>query len=157
MLPYGYYPFYLGGIPYYYYSGVYYRNYGESEYEVVDAPMGAVVSELPKGATVAMVNGEQFYEFNGTYYKEGTNSRNEVVYTVVGKYGEINNTDGQQGNVTSNQPLRVGDIIYALPPNSKQVTIDGQTLFVSPDNFYLKQRTVDGVSSYEVVGTDIQN
>jgi len=124
---------------------------------VVDAPMGAVVSELPKGATVAMVNGEQFYEFNGTYYKEGTNSRNEVVYTVVGKYGEINNTDGQQDNVSSNQPLRVGDIINTLPPNSKQVTIDGQNLFVSPDNFYLKQKIVNGVSSYEVVGSEIQN
>ena len=156
VLPRGYYPFYMGTIPYYYYEGVYYRNHGHDQYEVVDAPMGAVVSTLPRGATVATVNGEKFYEFNGTYYKEGTNSKNEVVYTVVGKYGEINNSD-EQDPVTSDQPLQLGDIITTLPENSRQVTIDGQTLFVSPDNFYFKQRVVDGATSYEVVGTGVQD
>ena len=156
VLPYGYYPFYMGAIPYYYYDGVYYRDHGDSQYEVIDAPMGAVVSKLPRGATVATVNGEKFYEFNGTYYKEGTNSKNEVVYTVVGKYGEINNSDDQNPD-SSNQPLRVGDIVSTLPENSRQVTIDGQTLFVSPDNLYFKQRVVDGATSYEVVGTDVQD
>ncbi|MDP4265249.1 MAG: DUF6515 family protein [Bacteroidota bacterium] len=154
-LPYGYYPFYLGGMPYYYYEGVYYRDHGDQQYEVVDAPMGAVVSTLPKGATVAIINGEKFYEFNGTYYKESTNSNNEVVYTVVGKYGEINNTD--EPGAGANQPLKVGDIVTTLPENSRQVTINGQTLFVSPDNFYYKQRTDNGVTSYEVVGTGVKN
>jgi len=156
VLPRGYYPFYLGTIPYYYYEGVYYRHHGNNQYEVVDAPMGAVVSSLPRGATVATVNGEKFYEFNGTYYKEGTNSKNEVVYTVVGKYGEINNSD-EQDPITSDQPLQLGDIITTLPQNSRQVTIDGQTLFVSPDNIYFKQRILDGATSYEVVGTGAQD
>ena len=156
VLPYGYYPFYMGATPYYYYDGVYYRDHGDSQYEVIDAPMGSVVSKLPRGATVATVNGEKFYEFNGTYYKEGTNSKNEVVYTVVGKYGEINNSDDQDPG-SSNQPLRIGDIVTTLPENSRQVTIDGQTLFVSPDNLYFKQRVVDGATSYEVVGTDVQD
>ena len=155
-LPYGYYPFYMGPTPYYYYDGVYYRNHGDNEYEVVDAPMGAVVSALPKGAKAVTVNGEKFYEFNGTYYKEGTNDKNEVVYSVVGKYGEINNSD-DPGDVSSNQPLKMGDIISTLPDNSRPVTINGESLFVSPDNFYFKQRTDNGVTSYEVVGTAAQN
>jgi hypothetical protein len=156
ILPFGYYPFYIGPTPYYYYSGVYYRDYGHSEYEVIDAPMGAVISELPKGAAVAMVNGEKFYEFNGTYYKEGVNSKNQVIYTVVGKNGEINNTDDQETG-SSDQPLRVGDIVTTLPLNSRPVTIDGQNLFVSPDNIYFKQTIVNGNTSYEVVGTEIHN
>ncbi|MFI5188386.1 MAG: DUF6515 family protein [Chitinophagales bacterium] len=153
-LPYGYYPFYWGGMPYYYYDGVYYRDHGDNQYEVVDAPMGAVVSELPKGAKAVTVNGEKFYEFNGTYYKEGANDKNEVVYTVVGKNGEINNSD--DANVNSSNQLRVGDIVSKLPDNSRQVTINGQTLFVSPDNFYFKQRSDNGAVSYEVVGSDEQ-
>jgi hypothetical protein len=113
-----------------------------------------VVSSLPKGATVAMVNGEKFYEFNGTYYKEGTNNKNEPVYTVVGKNGEVNNSN--EPELENNQPLQVGDIISVLPDNSRQVNINGQTLFVSPDNIYFKQRTVDGATAYEVVGTTVQ-
>ena len=166
MLPYGYYPFYIGSIPYYYYNGIYYRSYDDSQYEVVDAPMGAVVTDLPKGATVAIINGEKFYEFNGTYYKEGTNSKNQVVYTVVGKYGEINNSNNNQDNISVNppdgqdavtpdqKPLQMGDIITTLPDNSRQVTLNGEVLFVSPDNIYFKQRVVDGAAGYEVVGTN---
>jgi len=151
-LPLGYYPFYWGGIPYYYYDGVYYRNHGDNEYEVVDAPMGAVVSTLPKGAKAVTVNGEKFYEFNGTYYKEGTNDKNEVVYTVVGKNGEINNSDDP--NAESGQAhFQIGDIVSKLPDDSRQVTINGQTLFVSPDNIYFKQRVDGGAISYEVVGS----
>jgi hypothetical protein len=146
----------MGAVPYYYYEGVYYRDHGDNQYEVVDAPMGAVVSTLPKGAKAVTVNGEKFYEFNGTYYKEGTNDKNEVVYTVVGKYGEINNSD-DSGDVSSNQPLKMGDVVSTLPENSRPVTINGQTLFVSPDNIYFKQRTDNGVTSYEVVGTESQN
>ncbi len=79
-----------------------------------------------------------------------------MVYTVVGKYGEINNSD-DPGDVSSNQPLKMGDIISTLPDNSRPVTINGESLFVSPDNFYFKQRTDNGVTSYEVVGTAAQN
>lgn len=184
MLPFGYYSFYWGGIPYYYYEGTYYRGYGDSEYEVVDAPMGAIVTTLPKGATAVMVNGEKFYEFNGTYYKESVDSRNKVQYTVVGKNGEINNSDAepesnnlpvpadQQPSVqspSSNQQspvvqpsarasVKVGDVVTTLPANSRPVTIDGQALYVSPDNVYYKaKKGDDGNTSYEVVGADVEN
>lgn len=153
VLPFGYYPFYIGPTRYYYYGGTYYRNYGTNEYEVIDAPLGAVISDLPKGATVALVNGEKFYEFNGTYYQEGVNSKNEVVYTVVGKNGEINNTDGPLP-VTDNAPFKIGELVTTLPENSRQVTIDGQVLFLAPDNSYFKEKNIDGTTWYEVVGVD---
>ncbi|HEY1872744.1 MAG TPA: DUF6515 family protein, partial [Chitinophagaceae bacterium] len=152
-LPFGYYPFYLNSVPYYYYNGTYYRNSSDNEYEVVDAPVGAVVTTLPKGAKAVTVNGEKFYEFNGTYYKEGTNDKDEVVYTVVGKNGEINNSDDPEVASQGQPSLHVGDIIATLPENSRPVTINGETLYVSPDNLYFRQRDNNGSTSYEVVGT----
>jgi hypothetical protein len=153
ILPSGYFPIYVGPALYYYYDGVYYRRYHDhsDEYEVVDAPMGAVVSSLPKGATEVVLNGEKFYEFNGTYYKEGTNSKNEVVYTVVGKNGVINNTD-EQPVTNSVQAPQVGDEITVLPENSKQVTINGEVLYVTPDHLYLKAETRGNTTTYKVVG-----
>ncbi|GAA4741981.1 DUF6515 family protein [Flavisolibacter ginsenosidimutans] len=151
ILPIGYHPFYIGPTRYYYYDGIYYRNYNDNEYEVIDAPLGAQVSVLPKGATVATINGEKFYEFNGTYYKEGTNSKNEVVYTVVGKYGHVNNSEAGVSDLQ--QPaLHVGDVIPVLPDGCKEVTINGEQLYLSPDNTYFKAQTSDGNTSYKIVG-----
>lgn len=151
ILPVGYHPFWIGPRRYYYYDGVYYRNYldRDNEYEVVDAPMGAQVSALPKGATTAVINGEKFYEFNGTYYKEGIDSKNKVVYTVAGKYGRVNNTD--ESNDTS--ALRTGDVVTTLPDGCKEVTINGEELYVSPDSTYYKSQTADGATTYKIVGT----
>ncbi|MGZ3881411.1 MAG: DUF6515 family protein [Flavisolibacter sp.] len=155
ILPFGYFPIYVGPSMYYYYDGIYYRRYQDrdNEYEVVDAPMGAVVKSLPKGATKVVLNGEKLYEFDGTYYKEGTNNKNEVVYTVVGKNGVINNTDQQQQQpATNTHAPQVGDEITALPENSKQVTINGDVLYVTPDNLYLKAQTINTTTTYKVVG-----
>lgn len=160
ILPVGYYPVYIGPSLYYYYDGIYYRRYHDNtdEYEVVDAPMGAVVKSLPKGATKVVLNGEKFYEFNGNYYKEGTNNKNEVVYTVVGKNGVINNSDDQQEEISSvPKTPEVGDEITVLPENSKQVTINGDVLYVTPDNLYLKAQTVNNTTTYKVVGKAEKN
>ena len=159
ILPVGYYPIYVGPIPYYYYEGIYYRRYNDrnDEYEVVDAPMGAVVKSLPKGATKVVLNGEKLYEFDGSYYKEGTNSKNEVVYTVVGKNGVINNTGEQQPVTNAVQTPQIGDEITTLPENSKRVTINGDVLYVTPDNFYLKAETINNTTTYKVVGKAEKN
>lgn len=93
MLPVGYVPIYVGPEEYYFYNGVYYRRFDDRNYEVVNAPMGAQVASLPRGAKSVTVNGEKFYELNGTYYKEDADSKGRVVYTVVGKNGEIDNTE----------------------------------------------------------------
>lgn len=159
ILPVGYYPVYIGPSLYYYYDGIYYRRYQDNsdEYEVVDAPMGAVVKSLPKGTTKVVLNGEKFYEFNGNYYREGTNSKNEVVYTVVGKNGVINNTEEQQPVTNVPQAPEVGDEITTLPENSKQVTINGDVLYVTPDNLYLKAQTINNTTTYKVVGKAEKN
>jgi Family of unknown function (DUF6515) len=162
-LPYGYSSLFIGGFPYYYYNGTYYRQYDDNDYEVVDPPMGATVVSLPKGAKSVVLNGEKMYELNGTYYKEGTNSKGEVIYSVVGKNGEINNTDSTDDSYNNLPPanndvtnpsvsLQMGDIVSQLPQDSRVATINGEKLYVTPDETYLKEEADNGVVQYKVVG-----
>lgn len=169
-LPYGYYSFYLGGYPYYYYNGIYYRQYNDY-YEVVDAPLGATVYNLPEGAKSVILNGEKLYELNGTYYKEDRDSKGQTIYTVVGKNGEVNNTDESNLNnadnnlnsgdnstsdnsvtVPQSSSLQIGDIVNQLPEGSKVVTIKGEKMYVTPDDVYLKEKSDGSEVEYEVVG-----
>ena len=146
VLPVGYVPIFVGPNQYYFYNGTYYRRYNDDNYEVVDAPMGAELSSLPRNAKSVAVNGEKFYELNGTYYKEDRNYKGQVVYTVVGKNGKIDNTEEQPAD--SSAPA-VGDKINQLPDNCKTITLNGQKLYVAPDDTYYQAET-DG--TYTVVG-----
>jgi hypothetical protein len=152
-LPFGYSRIFIGVDPFFYYNGIYYRQYDDNSYEVVDAPMGATVSSLPRGAKSVVVNGEKLYELNGTYYKSDRDSKGNNVYTVVGKNGEINNTD--EGDVNNQAPLsnlQIGDVVNQLPEGSKVVTINGEKTYLTPDGTYLKEESVNGNVQYEVIG-----
>ncbi len=151
-LPFGYSSIYMGSDPYYYYNGIYYRQYENNNYEVVDAPMGATVSSLPNGAKSVVINGEKLYELNGTYYKEDRNSKGHTVYTVVGKNGEINNSAEENNDNYSASPLNNGDVVIQLPEGSKVVTLNGEKLYVTPDDTYLKEETNGDNVQYRVVG-----
>lgn len=153
VLPFGYSRLFIGGDPYYYYNGIYYQQYNNS-YQVVDAPMGATVSSLPDGARSVTVNGENLYELNGTYYKSGTDQNGNPVFIVVGKNGVINNTGetDQSNTMAAPQEMQIGDTISQLPEGSKIVTINGEQVYETPDNFYLREENNNGVTQYEVVG-----
>jgi hypothetical protein len=153
ILPFGCMPFYYGANRYYYYNGIYYRPQDNNEYEVVDAPMGAQVSAMPKGTKAVSVNGEKFFEFNGTYYKEDKNNKGEVVYTVVGKNGEIDNTNEVENSPVAPSAFKEGDVVSQLPEGSRTVTINGQQLFASPDDVYFKLEVDGNNIRYKVVGT----
>lgn len=147
MLPAGYIPIYVGPNEYYFYNGTYYRQYDDRNYEVIDAPMGAQLSSLPGGAKSVLVNGEKFYELNGTYYKEDRDSKGRVVYTVVGKNGEIDNTDETPASPPS--APGVGDKIAQLPSNCKSIILNGEKLYVSPNDTYYRAES-DG--NFTIVG-----
>jgi hypothetical protein len=153
-LPYGYVPLNIGRNPYYYYNGIYYRKYDNLDYEVIQPPVGAVVTSLPQGSKAVLLNGEKFYELNGTYYKEGTNENGQLTYTVVGKNGTINNSDDGQ----TQQPLtyKVGDLVPELPSGCKLVNLNGEKLYVSPDDIYFKEVRDGNQISYKVVGNTLQ-
>jgi len=57
----------VGGTPYFYASGTFYRPYGRG-YVVVTAPMGAVVTTLPPGYIAFTLGVTTYYYANATYY-----------------------------------------------------------------------------------------
>jgi hypothetical protein len=152
VLPFGYSRLFIGEYPYYYYNGIYYRQYNNS-YQVVDAPMGAIVSSLPEGARSVVINGENLYELNGTYYKSELDENGKNVFIVVGKNGVINNTTNDQSSIINNpQSLQMGDFVTQLPQDSKIVTVNGEQLYETPDNIYLREENNKGVVQYKIVG-----
>jgi hypothetical protein len=66
-LPTPYIRIYVGGLPYFYASGTFYRPYG-SGYIVVSAPVGAVVTTLPTGYIAFSMGLNTYYFVNDTYY-----------------------------------------------------------------------------------------
>ncbi|MGZ3756920.1 MAG: DUF6515 family protein [Mucilaginibacter sp.] len=164
-LPYGYYPFYWGDAQFYYSDGYFY-NYDGGQYTVVEPPVGAAVNTLPRNAQAITINGEQYYEANGVYYLPITKDDGTVVYQVAGKDGQLNtdnggqvSTDqsyGDQGSTTdipTHPNPKIGDMIQELPQDSRKVRVNGQTLYVTPDDVYLKQTTDNnGNKAYTVVG-----
>ncbi|MDP9076880.1 MAG: DUF6515 family protein [Bacteroidota bacterium] len=150
VLPYGYYPFYYGDFQYYYSDGLFYQ-YDNSQYTVVEPPVGAEVKELPEKAQSIVINGQQYYELNGVYYQAVTKDDGTVVYQVAGKDGELNTG----ANVQDDQPQgpQMGDIVPQLPQDCRKIKVNGEKLYVSPDGVYY-QELVDpnGGKTYKVVG-----
>lgn len=67
VLPSSYIRIYVGGYPYFYFSGVFYRSYSGG-YVVVRAPIGAIVTVLPIGFIEFYLGGVIYYYVNDTYY-----------------------------------------------------------------------------------------
>ncbi|TDG35412.1 hypothetical protein EZJ43_14035 [Pedobacter changchengzhani] len=145
VLPYGYYPFYLGVNQYYYSGGLFYRQYNNN-YQVVVPPVGAEVPNLPTEASLVNINGVDYYEYKGVYYTQGVNADGKSVYIVAGKNGVLKTSDGP---IDTHQ---IGDIINQLPEGSREVFIKNDKYFVSPDEVYYEE-VVDGSTiSYRVIG-----
>jgi hypothetical protein len=153
VLPYGYYPFWWGPNQYYYSDGLYYQ-YLNNQYEVVEPPVGAAINTLPDNAQSIVINGIQYYELNGVYYQPITKDDGTVVYQVAGKDGELNTDDGS-GQMQDAPPApQIGDLVQSLPPNTRTIRINGQKLYVSPDDYYYQDaRDSNNNKVYKIVGT----
>lgn len=151
VLPFGYYPFSWGGVPYYYSNGYYYQQYN-NQYTVVEPPVGAEINQLPSDAEEITIDGQQYYESNGVYYQPITKDNGRLAYRVAGKDGELNTDNG--GQVNGADYPEIGDVIDELPQDTRKVKINGEKLFVTPDGVYLQeQRDSTGKKIYVVTGT----
>jgi len=138
--------FHIGPTSYYYYKGIYYRPYGTG-FMVIAAPMGAVVYQLPPGATRTEIDGEKYYESNGTYYKEGIDSGNRFSYTVVGADGESD----QDSHAGQSSTTKVGYRTDELPAHCRPVMIDGERLYATASGQYYKKIFEGDKVYYELV------
>ena len=85
VLPVGFIRIALGPHHYYYYEGVYYRDVEETdEFEVVDAPIGAMVDEIPFDAEVVVYDGKVYYEYLDILYKKVETPEGDA-YEIVGQ------------------------------------------------------------------------
>jgi hypothetical protein len=174
ILPFGYYPFYLGGNPYYYNDGIYYRSYESGGYEVVAPPLGATVTNLPTGAKATVINGQKYYELGGTYYQEELGQDNSLHYIVVGTDGVVNtiaaasdsgeaqsnpnNTHNDYAPPAATAPDQSGmqrqsEKLTQLPANSKVVNINQQKFYLATSGVYYQEIMDAGNKvSYQAVG-----
>jgi hypothetical protein len=176
-LPFGYFSFNYGGYPYYYNDGFFYQQYDGGNYQVVAPPIGAVVPRLPRGTNEITIDGQQYYEKEGVYYQKVIDENGKKAYRVAGKDGVLN-TDGNNadpqndqqqynnGNNNAQQPdnsynnsqpqqsalPKVGDVVNAIPSDSRKVTINGEQLFVSPDGVYYQEDNSGSSRIFKVVG-----
>ncbi len=149
-LPFGYYPFYFGDYQYFYSDGLFYQ-YDNSEYTVVEPPIGAQIDKLPEGAQSIVINGQQYYELNGVYYQPVTKDDGTVVYQIAGKDGELNTNSSIQDDQP--QGPQLGDIVTQLPSDCRKIKVNGEKLYVSPDGvYYLEKVDSSGNKTYKVVG-----
>lgn len=165
-LPPGYFSFYMGPNPFFYFNGIFYQpipplnNYNNNnnnnnnsendhtEYKVVKPPLGAVVNKLPSGAKVKVIDGQKYYELNGTFYQEQMDENNKLSYVVVGTDGVLN-TNPNKEKISEPQ---IGDRIDNLPSDSKSVVINGEKLYSTPSGLYYKKVTEGDNTYYELVG-----
>jgi hypothetical protein len=110
---------------YHYDQGVYYVA-SNGGYSVVQAPIGAVVTTLPKDVEVVPVSTTvNNYYYGGTYYEKQANG-----YKVV--------------------PPTAGTIIDKMPEGGKEVKL-GDITYVKYGNTYYQPIQKDGKNIYEVV------
>ncbi|MCB2208235.1 MAG: hypothetical protein KQH67_08035 [Bacteroidetes bacterium] len=113
---------------YYYDQGVYYAP-SDNGYTVVQAPVGATVSELPPKTETIMINETtNNYYYGGTYYE-----KSEDGYTVV--------------------PPTAGAVVEKLPEGGEEVRI-GDVTYVKVEDVYYQPIVQDGENMYEVVDVE---
>lgn len=110
---------------YYYDDGVYYQP-SNGGYAVVPAPIGALVAALPPGyETTTAADGNSYFYFGGVFY-----------------------VDTGQGYQVVAAPA--GAVIIQLPVGAVEQNINGDTLLVYNNTYYLPI-SQDGQDAYEVV------
>jgi hypothetical protein len=160
LLPRGYWGLNFGGFPYYYYSGVFYRSTNDNQYQVVEAPIGAEIPNLPNDAKPIVINEQKLYEYLGTYYKEVIDVNGKRRYIVQGRDGVLNTDNMNDVTVENNNSNftgtkykpSIGDIVLQLPNQTKTVVINGKKLYVTPENIYYEEYYDENVLKYKVIG-----
>ena len=120
-----------GGMPYFYYSGIYYTSYGD-EYIVVLPPRGFRISVLPVGCVRIVVGPTVYFYHSGIYYLESTE------------------TTEDEGKYEVTQPP-IGTEVNEIHEDSKEVIIDEKTYYEYNDVLYKKKTDINGNITYEVI------
>ena len=84
VLPANYKRFILERQAYFYYYGTFYQKAeGVNEFEVIDAPVGAVVDAIPEGYETVVVDGVEYYTLDDVRYLPKEDPHGTIGYEVV--------------------------------------------------------------------------
>lgn len=126
-----------GGLPYFYYAGIYYTVYNNA-YVTVLPPVGFRITVLPAGYTRLVVGPSIYYYHSGVYYANTSEPY----------------SDEQKYEVT--HPL-VGTLLKTIHDDAEEVVIDGKIFYDYNNVLYKKVSTFDGNTAYEVVHVHKEN
>lgn len=103
----------VGGNPYHYHSGRFYRK-GFFGFELVFPPIGAVITTLPSGFKTVIVGSSRYYYYDDVYYMNCPTGYIVVPDPTVHAAG---NTAVVSASALAADPA-VGDSVYVNVPNS---------------------------------------
>lgn len=120
------------GLPYFYYSGIYYTLIGE-EYIIVIPPRGFRIATLPVGYVRIVIGLSVYFYHSGVYYLETTTTSTE-----------------SEGKYEVTQPP-VGVILNEISDDAEEVYIEGNVFYEYNDVLYKKETDSNKKTTYEVV------
>ncbi|MCW8126070.1 DUF6515 family protein [Microbulbifer halophilus] len=145
MLPFGVVNLAVGGRPYYYHSGHFYRP-APTGYRVVTAPLGASVTSLPGSAVRVETGSGIYYRYASAYYRWRPASRS---------YAVVPPPAGTPVAATKAAPTRAsgynpGQVVEDLPTGYTAEIINGVQYYRYGDDYFMPTQR-DGREVYVVV------
>jgi hypothetical protein len=116
----------LGGNPFYYAAGAFYRPYG-NYFSIAAPPFGIHINVLPRGYWPLRISGYPYFYSNGIFYRQ-TNSDYEVVQAPVGAE------------------------VPAIPRDSKTMVLDGEKYYEYNGTYFKDHIKPNGELWYTVEG-----
>lgn len=150
ILPAGFVNLAVGGVPYYYHGGYYYRP-APSGYVVVNAPLGAAVLTLPASAVQVQIGGFTYYQYGSSYYQWQPHMGRYVVVpqpaTVVASAAPM----AAAPVVGATQPAYApGQVVNELPVGYTAEVINGIQYYRYGGHYFMPTQR-DGHEVYVVV------
>ncbi|KUJ82848.1 hypothetical protein AWR36_009815 [Microbulbifer flavimaris] len=148
VLPRGYLSLAVGGRPYYFHSGHFYRH-GPAGYVVVSAPLGASVVSLPASAVQVQIGGAVFYQYANAYYQWHPARR---AYVVVPPPAGAVAVPAAAATPTSpgTSPYSPGQVLDSLPAGYTAEVINGVQYYRYGNDYFMPTQR-DGREVYVVV------
>nr|WP_284500418.1 DUF6515 family protein [Microbulbifer sp. GX H0434] len=153
ILPFGFVSLAVGGNPYYYHSGYFYRP-APTGYVVVTAPLGAAVASLPGSAVRVQIGGTAYYQYADAYYQWYPARRAYVVVPppAGAPVAVTTATPAAPATVPSgpNGGYAPGQVLEELPVGYTAEVVNGVQYYRYGGNYFMPTQR-DGREVYVVV------
>ena len=151
ILPAGFVNVAVGGNPYYYHGGYFYRP-APTGYVVVSAPLGASVLTLPASAVQVHIGGFTYYQYGSSYYQWQPRVNRYVVVPAPIAAAPVATTVASAGPIPgATQPAySPGQVVDVLPAGYTAEVVNGVQYYRYGGHYFMPTQR-DGQEVYVVV------